>query len=95
MRWENLSKDPKILSHYELFKDSGVLDYIEETRDMNKALEELLQEAKEIFRQESVDELIELIIHYLAEKFIPSNMVFILNEGIMVNKIKTIICRNM
>ncbi|MDC7235966.1 MAG: GGDEF domain-containing protein [Spirochaetales bacterium] len=95
MNWEDLSQNPLILNNYELLRDSGILNYIEELKEDNKAQDILLKEAYEIFRQESVDELVSLIISYLSDKFIPSRLTFILNEGIMVNRIKILSYENL
>jgi diguanylate cyclase (GGDEF)-like protein len=95
MEWEETSNNPLILKNYDLFRESGILKYVEELQSDNKAQDLLLQEAYEIFRQESVDELIDLIIKYLSDKFIPSKLTFILNEGIMVNRIKILSYENM
>lgn len=95
MEWEEIAKNPLILKNYDLFRESGILKYIEELQADNKAQDSLLQEAYEIFRQESVDELIDLIIKYLSDKFIPSKLTFVLNEGIMVNRIKILAFENM
>ncbi len=42
-----------------------------------------------------MEELVEFIIKCLAEKFIPSKLTIILNEGIMINKIKVLTYKNM
>ncbi len=95
MKWDELAQTPNVVQNYEMLRTSGILDAIEEYRSVNASLESLLQEAYEIFRQESVDKLIDLIIRYLSEKFIPSSMLFVLNEGIMINRIKILAYRNM
>ena len=88
MQWEEISRDPLVLQNFDLLKKTGILECIEKIRKDNRGLEELLLEAYDIFRQESIEELIDLIIRFLSDKFIPSSLTFILNEGIMINKIK-------
>ena len=95
MIWEETVKNPLILKNYDLFRESGILNFVEALQEDNKAQDLLLQEAYEIFRQESIEELIDLIIEYLSDKFIPSKLTFILNEGIMVNRIKILSYENM
>lgn len=95
MEWEEAANNPLILKNYDLFRQSGIFDYIEELLEEKKAADFLLLEAYEIFRQESVEEIFALIIKYLSDKFIPSKLTFILNEGIMFNRIKIIAYENM
>ena len=95
MNWEEISKNPLIIKNYTFLKESGILDFLETIRGENAALDALLQEAYELFKQESVDELIDKTIQFLSDKFIPSSLIIILNEGIMVNKIKVLSFRNM
>ncbi len=95
MDWEKLSENPLLISNYNLLKEIGLLDYLEELRVANQYRGELLNEAYDIFLKESVDELVTYVIKCLSEKFIPTDLVFILNEGITVNKIKTYGYHNM
>ena len=95
MDWEKISQHPQVIQNYNLFRETGVLSYIEELTKANLELEELLLKADNIFRKESVEELIDLIIRILSDKFIPSNLTFILNEGILVNRIKVLSFTNM
>ncbi|MBN2656400.1 MAG: GGDEF domain-containing protein [Spirochaetales bacterium] len=95
MEWEDLAKNPKLIVNYGLLKEIGVLDYIENLKVTNKNKDELINEAYEIFLKESVDELVSYIIKCLSEKFIPTDLIFILNEGISVSKIKTYAYHNM
>lgn len=88
-------KNPAIINNYQLLKETGLLDYIETLRLGNRGLEDLLTEASEIFRKESVEELVTFVIACFSDKFIPSNLVFILNQGIMVNRIKTVAYKNL
>ncbi len=90
-----MMKDPLVLKNYQLLKETGILDYMDTLRIDNLGLENLLTEAYEIFRKESVEELVDFIISCLSDKFVPSNLIFILNQGIMVNKIKTVVYKNL
>ena len=84
-----------IINNYQLLKDTGFLEYTSSLRVENRALENLIAEAYEIFSKESVEELVNFVIECLSDKFVPSNLIFILNQGIMVNRIKTLIYRNL
>jgi len=88
-------KNPLVIKNYQLLKETGILDYIDTLRVDNRGLENLLTEAYEIFRKESVEELADFVISCLSDKFIPSNLLLILNQGIMVNKIKTVVYKNL
>lgn len=95
MEWEELAENPLLISNYDLLSKIGILDYIEKLKVDNRDQNELIDEAYNIFLKESVDELVAFIIKCLSEKFIPTDLVFILNEGISVNKLKTYAYHNM
>lgn len=95
MQWEKMMQDPAVINNYQQLNDTGLLDYVDSLRVDNRGLENLLSEAYEIFRKESVEELVTFVIKCLSDKVIPSNLVFILNQGIMVNRIKTVAYQNL
>ena len=95
MDWKEISQHPQVIQNYTLFSETGVLDHIQELKKANLELEELLMDADRIFRQESIEELIDLIIRLFSDKFIPTTLTFILNEGIMINRIKVLGYTNM
>ena len=95
MMEKRILQDPRVIQNYELLKDLGVIDYIDSINTDNKELEHLLSEAYEVFRKRSIEELVDYILECLSAKFIPSNLLFILNQGIMVNKIKVILYKNL
>lgn len=95
MQWDAMKDNPLLISNYDLLDKIGILDYVETIRAKNRELEELLGEAYNIINKASVDELVEFIIKCLSEKFIPSTLMLILNEGIMFNRIKILTYKNM
>jgi diguanylate cyclase (GGDEF)-like protein len=95
MEWEELSNNPLLIMNYDLLKKIGIFDYIEKLKLEEKDQNELITQAYSLFTKESVDELVAFIIQCLSDKFIPTNLVFILNEGITVNKLKFYVYRNM
>ena len=95
MEWEELANNPLLINNYDLLKKIGIFDYIEKLKYESKDQLELISEAYDIFTKESVDELVPFIIKCLSDKFIPTNLIFILNEGITVNKLKTYAYQNM
>jgi diguanylate cyclase (GGDEF)-like protein len=95
MEWEKLSENPLLVANYSLLKEIGILDYLEQLKVASQYRDELINEAYNIFLKESVDELVTYVIKCLSEKFIPVDLVFILNEGISINKIKVYAYHNM
>lgn len=95
MEWKELSTNPLLIKNYTLLKDIGILDYIENIKKSEKELKDLIFEAYNIFTKESIDEIISFLIKCLSERFIPSNLVFIINEGILINKVKSITFKNL
>lgn len=90
-----MKKTPKIVEHYQTLQDAGILEYIDDLQLENKGLKNLLSEAYEIFQKESIEELVNFVIKCLSDKFIPSSLIFILNQGIMVNRLKTLVYENL
>lgn len=95
MEWEDLTNSPLVLNNYDLLKKIGIFDYIEKLKFESRNQRELIEEAYNIFLKESVDELVSFIIKCLSDKFIPTELVFILNEGITVNRLKTYAYHNL
>lgn len=95
MKWADNTDNPLLVENYDLLKETGILEYIEKINIENKGLKNLINESYDIFKKESVEELIELIIKFLSEKVIPTNLIFVLNEGVMVNRIKIMAFKNL
>ncbi|MDC7220897.1 MAG: GGDEF domain-containing protein [Spirochaetales bacterium] len=95
MDWDEIARNPRTVENYNLLKEVGILDYVDQQKDEIKDNNNLLDEAYELFQKETVDEIVEYILWRLADKFIPSSVYIILNEGIMVDKIKTIAYQSM
>lgn len=95
MEWKDISINPLLVKNYSLLSEIGIFDYIEHIKIVNKELEELIIEAYNISTKKSIDELVAYLTECLSEKFIPSDLVIILNEEIMNNKLKTIAFKNL
>lgn len=95
MEWEDLTNNPLLLNNYDLLKKIGIFDYIEKLKVDSHNQDDLISEAYNIFLKESIDELVSFIIKCLSDKFIPSDLIFILNEGITISKLKTYAYHNM
>jgi diguanylate cyclase (GGDEF)-like protein len=95
MIWDEITNNSQLIKHYNLLSEIGVFDHFDEMRKENRGLENLLEEACEIFTKESVDDLIGYIIKCLSDKFVPTNLVFILNHGITVDRINVLTYKNL
>jgi diguanylate cyclase (GGDEF)-like protein len=95
MEWKDISVNPLLIKNYNLLSDIGIFDYIEHIKIENKELEELIVEAYHISTKKSIDELVAYLIECLSEKFIPSDLVILLNEEISNNRLKTIAFKNL
>ncbi len=95
MQWDAILQDPRVIENYDLLKETGILEYNSNIKIENINLKRLIAESYEIFRKESVEELVNYTIKCLSDKFVPSSLIFILNQGIMINKIKSFVYRNL
>lgn len=95
MNWDDLTKNPLLVKNYSLLQEIGILQFADEQKRELQNMNSLLEESYELFQKESVDEIIDYVLWRLSDKFIPTSVHIILNEGIMVNKIKTISFQNM
>jgi len=71
----------KILENYSLLNDLGILSYMDKVAQQLRNMEELLDEAGQLFQKESVDELMEFLSQKLLSKFVPNYLVFIFEEA--------------
>jgi len=95
MDWDEIAKDPLLVKNYSLLEKLGILAYVDQQKKEMRNMNHLLEESYELFSKESVDEIMEYVLWRLSDKFIPSSVFVILNEGIMVNNIKTLAFQNM
>lgn len=77
---KEISSDSEIIAHYDLLNRIGIWSKIEKLSGEIHNLEELLEEAVNLFNKHTVQDLIEDIINRLLNKFIPSYMAFIIQE---------------
>ena len=95
MEWDNIARDPRTVENYTFLKDVGILDFVDSQKSEIKDINDLLEEAYVLFQKESIEEIVEYILWRLSDKFIPSSVYIVLNEGIMVDNIKTIAYQGM
>jgi diguanylate cyclase (GGDEF)-like protein len=67
----------KILANYGLLEELGVLKYMDKVAGQLNYRETLLDEAGELFRQQSLEEVIEYLSIKLLAKFVPTYLLFI------------------
>jgi diguanylate cyclase (GGDEF)-like protein len=75
-----LNSDPRLIEHYDLLRDLGVLDEIEQLNVTIRNLEELLDEAVVLFSKYSVIELVNYLAKKMLSKFIPSYLAFVIKD---------------
>ncbi|MBN2618434.1 MAG: GGDEF domain-containing protein [Spirochaetales bacterium] len=95
MEWKDISINPLLIKNYNLLNEIGIFEFIESIKIKNKELEDLLIESYNIFTKQSIDELLVYLVEHLSSRFIPSKLLIILNEGIMVNKLKIVSYTNL
>jgi diguanylate cyclase (GGDEF)-like protein len=72
--------DANFIKHYEVLSKIGVWDELQNLASEIKLMEELFSQAIDIFNAESLQTLIDLVISRLLNKFIPSNLLFIIDD---------------
>ena len=95
MDWDKALDEPLSIEQYELLKNLGVIDLVNDMQRHNREQEKLVEQAYEIGRKESVNELVDFVIKCLSDEFIPRDIVFILNQGVLFNRINAIAFRNL
>jgi diguanylate cyclase (GGDEF)-like protein len=70
-------RQKKVLANFGLLQELGILDYLDKVAGQFNNRETLLDEAGELFRQESLKDVIALLAKTLLSKFVPSYLLFI------------------
>lgn len=73
----DILSDPRLLKHYSLLQELGVLACINELRRDKRDYESLLTGASEIFKCTSIDDMIDTAIGCITDRFLPSHLVFL------------------
>jgi len=86
---EQFETNPAIISHYDLLKQLGVLDHINELNIEIKHLKGLFEEAWEIMSKTSIDDIMDFIVQQIVANFVPSYFSVILRNrsGVKTPKI--------
>jgi len=92
---EDWNTNLEILKHYDLLQKTGLWDQLDQLNAKIKDQQELIGEAIEIFQKDSINGIIEYVSAKLLNKFVPENLVFLLQEGTFANTLQTIWIKNM
>jgi diguanylate cyclase (GGDEF)-like protein len=93
--FDNNKFNQDIIKNYDMLKQIGILDEIENFKNENSSLKELLEESIELFNKYTIMDLINYLTKKMLNKFVPSNLAFILQDDLDPD-IPNIICfRNM
>ncbi|MBN2509150.1 MAG: GGDEF domain-containing protein [Spirochaetales bacterium] len=76
--WDDLTKNPELLKHYELLRTLGVWEYHEYLKNRINSYNKLLDVSVEIFNKTSIEELLQFVVTHLLNKVIPSAISFVL-----------------
>ena len=91
----NFDENPEILKHFNLLNELGIFAQIENLKSVNQDKNDLINEAFEIFRKDSVVELVNYITSLLLNKFIPEKMAFVIQKELEPNKAQILCFENM
>jgi len=73
----DIMTDPRLLKHYSLLQELGILAYVDSLRHETRDYESLLAGTSEIFKRTSIDEMIETTVRCITDRFLPSFLVFL------------------
>ncbi|OQY39824.1 MAG: hypothetical protein B6229_03050 [Spirochaetaceae bacterium 4572_7] len=90
MNWSEINKNPLFINNYDIISKSGVISLVESLQSDIKKSDQLIAQAYEIFTKKTIDELVEYLLYVFSDLFIPSELTFVLNEGVLLDKIKII-----
>lgn len=69
-----------IMEHYDLFSETGLLQYIQVTNQELSNRNELIDEVQEIFNKRAINELVHYITDRFINKFIPETLTFVISS---------------
>ncbi|MBN2651842.1 MAG: GGDEF domain-containing protein [Spirochaetales bacterium] len=77
----NLYSHPDSLKHFELLDKLGVRQAVDTLASGMKDLEELQNQAVDIFSKESLDDVLKYVTDLLLQKFVPTYLVFVVRSS--------------
>ncbi|WP_037570709.1 GGDEF domain-containing protein [Spirochaeta cellobiosiphila] len=92
---EDWHSNLELLKHYDVLQKTGIWEQLDLLNGKIKDQQELISEAIELFQKDSIDSIIEYVTSKLLNKFVPENLVFLLQEGAFSDTLRTIWFKNM
>lgn len=74
---DDFLSDPRLLQHYSLLQDLGLFDYVAALKHEARDFENLLGMAADILSQTNIEALLETTVRCIADRFLPSFLVFL------------------
>lgn len=90
----DFNTNPEVIKHYKFLDKLGVFEIIDTLAMEIKTQHEIIEEASGLFSQKSIEELLGYIMECLNEKFIPSKVIFAIDQT-GDDKIKTVTFKNL
>jgi len=87
--------DPRLIEHYDLLRQTGLLDYITELQGQIREYEALLDELVEISQQRTLQGLVDAVTGKLLNRIVPARLVFVVDEDSEFPLIRTYCFENM
>lgn len=92
---KELNNQAAVINNFDLLQKIGVWDHLDSLNTKINDLEELIEEAGEIFNKQSINELVDYVTVKLQNKFIPSYLAIVIQEQIASDKASIICFKNM
>lgn len=92
---EELQSDSKILEHYEILKEMGILEHLDRLAGEIRDLENILEHAGNLTMQQSASQVIDYLSQKLLEKIAPRYLVFLFAEDSFLPSPRTLVYQNM
>ncbi len=72
--------NPEVLAHYDFLEKIGIIDELDRLHVRLRQSSEVIQEAASLFSEHTVDSLMDHLVSFLMDKFIPSHLIFVLKD---------------
>jgi diguanylate cyclase (GGDEF)-like protein len=89
------SLSTEIIKNYDLLKEIGILDHLQAVDNEINSLTDLLEESIELFNKRTIIDLINYLTKKMLNKFVPTDLAFIIQDEFFFNKAKIICFKNM
>ena len=92
---DSFESNPEIIKNYDLLKQTGVIDQLQNLQNDIQVLKQLLQDTKEVFNQNNTVDLMECVSKILLYKFLPSYLAFIFEKETSLSDIEIVCYKDM